>query len=405
MYAIIVDSFSSGFEYLSELKKNDIKIVSVISKKAKYLNFKEKIEDIIDEEEEYSDLIKKIKEYVENGKILFCLPGSKSGVELAEKIANTLQLKTNLKDFSRSRVNKYLMQERMKDCGLKSIKQTIVTHLDEEKYGFNYPVILKPTQSAGSDAVCLCKSKKDLVYYLNTHLAELNKLGNVNNEVLMQEFIEGTEFIVDLATYDQHSELIAMWEYEKQMLPEGAFIYSALKLLDSQHIYFQKLLKYSLDVIHALGVRIGPSHVKIMMNKKEELVLIDVGSCPHGGKSQFIMKECLEYNQISRSLDLILKGTKVDRYYPKKYAQITFLISKKSGVFQKFSYLNELKKLQGFSQFFPYIFENEKLVNTMNLFTTPGIVIFIHKTEAVVKESVRQFRALELQEDFYQTKI
>ncbi len=402
MYAIIVDPLSSGSEYLNELRNYAIKVISILSRRAQNSMKTSHLSDYVTEEEDFSSLLQNILDITQGEKILFCLPGSEIGVELAEKIAQNLKLKTNNKDFSKERLNKYLMQERIKHCGLNAINQFLIKNSTCEIPHFSFPVVLKPTQSAGSDGVIFCKNQQDIKNYIDKNFGKINKIGVRNNELLMQEFIAGTEFVVDLVTLDNHCELVALWEYEKILSPEGNFLYSSLKLIDSEHKYFNILLNYAKKVIKALGICFGPAHVEIMIDKDEKPILIEVGSRPHGGKSQAIMRECFGYNQITRTLDNIFKETKNFTYAPKKYGELVFLISQKEGKFKIFGCIDDIKKLNGYIDFFPFIAENEYLQCTKDLSNIPAIVMFAHESAEVVTNSVKKLRDLEKDENFYE---
>ncbi|WP_186648354.1 ATP-grasp domain-containing protein [Fluviispira vulneris] len=402
MYAIIVDPLSSGSEYLNELRNYAIKVISILSRRAQNSMKTSHLSDYITEGEDFSSLLQNFLDITQGEKILFCLPGSEIGVELAEKIAQNLKLKTNNKDFSKERLNKYLMQERIKHCGLNSINQFLIKKSSCEFPKFSFPVVLKPTQSAGSDGVIFCNNQQDVKKYIDKYFGKINKIGVMNNELLMQEFIAGTEFVVDLVTIDNHCELVAMWKYEKILSAEGNFIYSSLKLINAEHKYFNTLLCYAKKVIKALGICFGPAHVEIMIDKKEEPILIEVGSRPHGGKSQAIMRECFGYNQITRTLDNIFNEIKNFTYAPKKYGELVFLISQKEGRFKSFGCKEDIAKLNGFIDFFPFVSDNEYLECTKDLANIPDIVMFAHESAEVVTNSVKKLRELEKDENFYE---
>ncbi|KAB8027716.1 ATP-grasp domain-containing protein [Fluviispira multicolorata] len=401
MYAIIVDPFSSGADFLKELMKYDIKVITVVSAQARKAVFFSQLTNCISEDCSLEDLIERILNITLGENILFCLAGSEVGVQLSEKISQELNIKTNLKEFSKERINKYLMHERIREFGLKSIEQFLIKDIKNKIPNFKFPVVLKPTQSAGSDAVVFCKNENEVKRYIECNLGTTNKIGIENNELLLQEFITGTEFVVDLTTYDDYTELVAMWKYEKKLTINGNFIYSSLKLVDSQNIYFDRLLNYSKQVVKALGTCIGPSHVEIMIDNVDEPVLIEVGSRPHGGKSQVIMKECLGYNQITRTLELIIEQKKNITYEPKKYGELVFLISSKKGVFKGFGLIEKMKELDGYIDFFPFLKVNDDLSITIDLLSIPGIIMFASERKDLVRESVKKLRSLESRDDFY----
>jgi hypothetical protein len=64
--------------------------------------------------------------------------------------------------------------------------------------------VVKPNESAGTDSVFLCRGKGDtesvvqeaLIGFRTIH-GQLNGLGQVNDGALVQEFLSGTEYVLD----------------------------------------------------------------------------------------------------------------------------------------------------------------------------------------------------------------
>ena len=63
-----------------------------------------------------------------------------------------------------------------------------------EKIG--YPVIAKPVASSGSDGVAKCSDENELMLAVSKVCSGINTSGKANNTCLIQEFLEGTEFVV-----------------------------------------------------------------------------------------------------------------------------------------------------------------------------------------------------------------
>ena len=85
------------------------------------------------------------------------LAGSETGVRLADKLADALRLPGNGGDSSDKRRDKHSQQEAVRAAGARAIKQALCTSLEDvsaflDTFGdAPVDVILKPTESAGSD--------------------------------------------------------------------------------------------------------------------------------------------------------------------------------------------------------------------------------------------------------------
>jgi biotin carboxylase len=95
-----------------------------------------------------------------------------------------------------NRRDKKVQQELVRDAGLRSVRQACgekFSEVEEFLRTEEYPVVLKPTDSAGSDGVKLCQNfdeARDHFEYLLT-VEAVN--GGFNTKVLCQEFLKGKE--------------------------------------------------------------------------------------------------------------------------------------------------------------------------------------------------------------------
>ena len=62
--------------------------------------------------------------------------------------------------------------------------------------------VIKPNNSAGSDSVFLCENEDQAINAFNTIDGHVNGLGATNHGALCQEFLQGTEFVVDGVSRD-----------------------------------------------------------------------------------------------------------------------------------------------------------------------------------------------------------
>jgi len=91
-------------------------------------------------------------------RIVACLAGGEAGVDLADALSEKLGVRTNGTDIPNRR-DKKLQQELCKEAGLRSVRQAggnTFSDVEEFLRTEEYPVVLKPVESAGSDGVKLC---------------------------------------------------------------------------------------------------------------------------------------------------------------------------------------------------------------------------------------------------------
>lgn len=126
--------------------------------------------------------------------IIAVIPGAETGVELADRLSARLGLRSNGEDGSLARRNKYHMGEKVRQAGVRAVKQQMCRSLDEleafldelEKVKNTSKCVVKPVQSAGTDDVFLCSSRAEARAAFATINGKLNGLGLTNDGALAQ---------------------------------------------------------------------------------------------------------------------------------------------------------------------------------------------------------------------------
>ena len=176
-----------------------------------------------DQERALADTVRQLEDLP--WKIVAILPGAETGVLLADKLCGRYgggELRDNGEALSLARRNKYVMGETIRKAGVRAVKQTIASDWEQAKEFLRewnpdpYKVIVKPNQSAGSDDVFLCNSEEDVKRGFDKINGAINGLGVVNEGVLIQEFLEGKEYVVDSVSRDGKHKVMAIWEYDKR---------------------------------------------------------------------------------------------------------------------------------------------------------------------------------------------
>eukprot|EP00604_Paraphysomonas_vestita_P002484 CAMPEP_0174818284 /NCGR_PEP_ID=MMETSP1107-20130205/943_1 /TAXON_ID=36770 /ORGANISM="Paraphysomonas vestita, Strain GFlagA" /LENGTH=366 /DNA_ID=CAMNT_0016029931 /DNA_START=229 /DNA_END=1326 /DNA_ORIENTATION=+ len=271
---VIVDTFSTGLliAYLCHLK--GFRVVSVLSGDLESLmsmipegldfSFAQILSlstSQLDEEVAFNTLTNQLASLP--WPIVSVIAGAETGVELADKLSSHFGLRTNGTSQSEARRNKYVMGETIRAAGIRAVKQLqaqtwgeISTFLNEWQPD-PYRVIVKPMDSAGSDDVTLCRSEDEVKRAFGHILGKVNGLGLVNNSVLVQEYLEGQEYVIDMVSRDGEHKLVAIWEYDRRVSNGASFVCFGQRLMimsDNPEIYYQ-LYEYQKKVLTALGIK------------------------------------------------------------------------------------------------------------------------------------------------------
>jgi hypothetical protein len=302
---VIVDTFSTGMllAYLCHLK--GFRVISVTSGDLESLkgmipeglNFafagtlSYPIE--LDENSAFESLTTQLSAFP--WPIAAILPGAETGVELADQLSSHFSLRTNGTAQSDARRNKYIMGETVRSAGIRAVKQ-LESHTWSEIAAFlqdwqpdPYRVIVKPMDSAGSDDVTLCRSEEEVQRAFGHILGKVNGLGLVNNSVLVQEYLDGQEYVVDMVSRDGEHKLVGIWEYDRRPANGASFVCHGQwhRIVSDDPDYYGQIVNYEKSVCTALGIRNGPSHGEVKWYK-DAPILVEVGSRCHGGDGLWV---------------------------------------------------------------------------------------------------------------------
>lgn len=359
---VIVDPFSTGANMAAQVLKWGYKLILVFSEidspVAKLVAKGNKINPTLLIQHDGSlpnqdaAIAQTLREIEQNGApVLAILPGAETGVELAERLASRYGTRCNGEDLIEARRNKYNMQEIVRKSGTRAIKQTlcsteqdVLSFVKELKSHSSGKCVIKPNESAGTDSVHLCATEAEAIKAFHAVHGQINGLGKINHGALCQEYLEGTEYVVDGISRDGIYKIVAIWEYDKRSVNDASFVYFGMKLRDGNDPDVQVLIAYAQKVVSALQIHQGPSHMEVILtpikiNGKTEQspCLVEVGARCHGGEGTWIsvVNECIGYNQVDATLSCFLRPDNFDNlpFFPTLINQgcEAFLVSYQEG--------------------------------------------------------------------------
>ncbi|CAI5720303.1 unnamed protein product [Peronospora destructor] len=365
-----------------------------------------------DEEKALKDTAAAVR-HVKNVDIIGIFAGAETGVMLADKLSEHFKLTTNGTKGSAARRNKYLMGEKVRAAGLRAVAQVQATKWSQvESFvhdslvpmlkGGDFKVIVKPVDSAGSDDVMLCQSMDEVRLAFGNIQGKINGLGLENQATLVQEYLDGTEYVVDTVSRNGVTKVVALWEYDKRAVNGAPFVYYGVLLRAAPDgSVLAKVSDYVLKVVDALEIAHGPAHAEVKVVRGEPC-LVEIGSRCHGGSGSYlpIVTSCLGYNHVDTALDSYLNAKAFERLpeRPKKlksYGCEAMLVSYETGKLAGYPGKEEVEKLPSTVSTVWFTHIGDELKATVDMFTTPGSVIMVHRDEDQLKRDYARIRELE----------
>ena len=186
---VIVDPYSTGENFLEDIKKRGYHPVALWSRRndSIFQVMEERRIPIMKRHKGETDFYTEKDSYEETLELVrglhpkIILPGGELGVELSNNLAADLQLPGNKKDRIPYMTNKNLMQKALSEHGLRAIRGKVVHSLDEalDFYRSNdlKGAVLKPYRGAGSVSVRLCDNEEELKAAFDEVFAGGNYMG------------------------------------------------------------------------------------------------------------------------------------------------------------------------------------------------------------------------------------
>ena len=292
---IIVECASTGINYVQdiidrnykpivlELKidENSLESIEYNKKIKKSYKLIENEFELIHEEDSYKKTLETVKKYDP----LIILAGSEKGVILATKLANDLNLLCNPIENLDAITLKDEMQKRLAQKNLRHIKGKAVQSLDEaieyyDEEGLN-EIVVKPVYDAATNGVKICFNKEEMIDVVEELFKQKNFYGERIDKVLIQDYVNGEEYVVNTVSCDGIHRVTTIWKYNKIKTSEGSPIYDYDETVNELGLGESELVEYAYDVADALGIRYGPVHGEYMVDDNGP-VLIEVNCRPMG---------------------------------------------------------------------------------------------------------------------------
>jgi biotin carboxylase len=302
------------------------------------------------------------------------------------------------------------MGEKVRAAGVRAVRQKFSRRWDEVEAFLSewnpspFKVIVKPMESAGSEDVTLCLSMEELHAAYHRILGKVNGLGQVNEDVLVQEFLDGQEYVIDTASRDGEHKVVGIWEYDRRPRNGAGFVCHGQRLLlanESDRV--QELIKYQLSVLDALDIKHGAGHGEVKFCNGEP-VLVEVGSRCHGAEGLWcaIVDQVYGYNQATVTVDAYLHEAKfhVIPALPTErhgYGMMKFLMSNVEGTLKCWNpaMLDEITKMASFQGMELFLNPGDAVHPTIDCFTWGGVVKLAHADEATIKSNYQRLEEME----------
>jgi biotin carboxylase len=326
------------------------------------------------------------------------IAGMEPGVILADELSNMLGVKSNNLIQSKARRDKCDMIRALEIAGVPCMKYIKTSHPQEAitwiHKNTNYPVVIKPLESAGTEGVYICQTEEALIENFDKILGKKNCLGLSNDSVLVQEFLQGTEYMINSVSSHGKHYFTDIWRCNKRHIEGHGMIYDREELLESEGEIQNQITFYLRNVLDALGIKFGGAHSEIMYTKQGP-ILIEVGARVGGNVNCISHTECLGKNQLELIVDAyvdeesFLKKTSCS-YSLLKNAMTILLSTQQEGIVESIPIIETIEACTSLYWYHLNVSSGDYLKPTRDLFSSPGKVILIHEDKNIIEQEYKK---------------
>jgi biotin carboxylase len=320
-YAIVVDPLGTGQEYPAAFREAGVETVAVMTAPEPISLYAsswhpEHFTHIHVFDGELAGLAATLRGY----QPICLIPGSETGVELADALVELVLPGTgHVPALAAARRDKWAMAQALRRAGIPHLRQTCgddPAEIDRwlRETGLETGrVVVKPPKSAATDNVHIVDQGKDWRPLFDQIYGLVNEFGLRNDAVLVQEYAEGPEFLIDSYSVDGAHGLVDVCRYTKVRKGDRVGIYDLVDFIEPDHPHTRAVWPYAKRVLDAVGIRNGCCHTEVILTGSGAR-LLEVGARPAGGGHQMISKLATGDNHILRTVAHRVRGEFRDTY-------------------------------------------------------------------------------------------
>ncbi|OIJ93030.1 hypothetical protein BIV25_26035 [Streptomyces sp. MUSC 14] len=329
--------------------------------------------------------------------------GTESGVLLADRLNELLRLPGNRPESADARRDKPAMARALRAAGLAAAEDVSVSDPDEGVAWFagrpGGRVVVKPPSSAGSDNVWVCGTAAEVAAACRTVLDAPNFFGEPNGVALVQDYLDGEEYLVNSVSRDGDHRVVEVWRSVRLPGPDGACLYDFQEPLSYDAPGVAAVVSYVRQVLDALGVRNGAGHSELRVTAAGP-VLLETGARLCGGVLPDVSLKYAGMSQV-RLLTLSLLDPAGFAAFEEsavrwsKAVRWVSLISDRAGGAASDTWREKLRRLETFDGLVSRVSAGGTVARTVDLATSPGFVYLAADSARAVREDYERLRSLE----------
>ncbi|MGH3681918.1 MAG: ATP-grasp domain-containing protein [Natronosporangium sp.] len=403
-YAVVVDPLGTGSEYPAAFRAAGVETVAVMTTPEPIRLYQpswhpEEFRHIHIFDGDLTGLAGTLRGY----RPLCLIPGSETGVELADALVDLVVPGTgHVPGVAAARRDKWAMAQALRRAGVPGLRQICSddpaaidqwlrdTGLDARR------VVVKPPKSAATDNVHIVDQGKDWRPHFDQIYGLVNEFGLRNDAVLVQEYAEGPEFLIDSYSADGRHGLVDVCRYTKVRKGDRVGIYDLVDFIEPDHPDTLAVWPYAERVLDAVGIRNGCCHTEVILTSDGPR-LLEVGARPAGGGHQMISKLATGDNHILRTVAHRVRGEFPDSYRLIQHVCSVVITAPHAGIWRNQEIFSGVGSLPTHWKEHFYFHTGDRVPAPAGLSSVLGWVVLATPDKAAMDADYRRIKELERQ--------
>jgi len=270
---------------------------------------------------------------------------SEAGMALAARMREEFNLPGPRSELCQRLLDKAIQRQVWADNGVPGPKWAVFREIEEALTAistFGFPLIIKPADSSGSRGVTKIESAEDDLPGAVARAFQFSK----SSKVLLEEYMDGTEFTVEVFATDGDMHVLAVTEKKKVAGTRGT-VASELATPERPREIVSRLAEAVVAAFRALGYTDGPGHAEAILRTDGRVGLIEVAGRGGGFMVFDGLVPAVSGVNIARLTALQAVGLSVGTITNIERASVLRFFPSTPGVLRKISGFEDANLIQG----------------------------------------------------------
>ena len=294
------------------------------------------------------------------------------------------------------------MAQAVHAAGIPDLRQTCSDDPDQidqwlrETGLYGKRLVVKPPKSAGTDNVHIVPEGSDWRQFFHRIYGQVNKVGLINEAVLVEEFADGTEYMIDSYSVDGQHGLVNVCRYTKSRRGDRIGIYDLIDFVAPDDPAVDIVWPCVQRVLDAVGVRNGCGHSEVIITAEGPRFL-EIGTRRAGGGHQMISELATGSNHILRTVAHRARGEFSPTYELKQHVCSVVISAPISGIWRNAEIFANVDALGTYWKKWFGGGTGDYVRQTDDIYTYLGWVVLASPDEQAVRADYRRIKDLERQ--------